>query len=447
MINIKLITLLYLLTSFIFSNDYNIIGTIIDQDTKKPIKNVNIFIEETNYGTSTDKDGNFQLILTDFNRSVFYISIQIIGYDNKNIYIDSPNKNINFGKISLKNESIKLKASKIHYHDDKIEQISDIKIDGLELQQNLKTNIASTLANYPNIGINSYGTVTSKPSLRGFSGDRFLLTKDGSETGDLSQSAIDHVITLDMAEVESIDIIRGPKSLLFGANAIVFLSKNVPKEFADRLKNIGAGIKFKGDNYEASMIEAEKYARNNNYVLLSDSTWKTCQSGVDVMEGYMIIGEEVRKQLSSYNLNHITHVFLQAGVGGFAAAIALSLRKFLRQDAQIIVVEPSQAKTLFVSLQNKKPSVAEGQVSIMGRLDCKEPSWSAFYSLSKTANYFMHLEDDYVEKKLKFINDFGITTSPSGGAGIAALIYAAENQLFEINKDSFALVFLTEGKI
>ena len=205
--------------------------------------------------------------------------------------------------------------------------------------------------------------------------------------------------------------------------------------------------KLGSDIYESWLRKIKFVEEFNNYVLLSDSTWETCQSGVDVMEGYMIIGEEVRKQLSSYNLNQITHVFLQAGVGGFAAAIALSLRKFLRQDAQIIVVEPNQAKTLFLSLQNEKPSIAEGQVSIMGRLDCKEPSWSAFYSLSKTANYFMHLEDDYVEKKLKIINDFGITTSPSGGAGIAALIYATENQLFEINKDSFALVFLTEGKI
>ena len=228
---------------------------------------------------------------------------------------------------------------------------------------------------------------------------------------------------------------------------LFFLSKNVPKAFADRLKNIGADVKFKGDNYEASMIEAEKYARNNNYVLLSDSTWETCHSGVDVMEGYMIIGEEVRKQLSSYNLNQITHVFLQAGVGGFAAAIALSLRKFLRQDAQIIVVEPSQAKTLFMSLQNGKPSVAEGDVSIMGRLDCKEPSLSAFYSLSKTANYFMHIRDDYVMDKIKKLSDFGISTSPSGGAGVAALIYACENQLFGISRNSSPLVFLTEGEI
>ena len=51
--------------------------------------------------------------------------------------------------------------------------------------------------------------MTSKPSLRGFSGDRFLLTKDGDETGDLAQSSIDHVITLDMTEVQNIELIRG----------------------------------------------------------------------------------------------------------------------------------------------------------------------------------------------------------------------------------------------
>ena len=234
---------------------------------------------------------------------------------------------------------------------------------------------------------------------------------------------------------------------LFGAKAIVFLSKNVPTAFADKLRAIGANIKFKGSDYKESMIEAERYACQNNYLLLSDSTWETCQSGIDVMEGYMIIGDEVHKQLLSCNSSSITHVFLQAGVGGFAAAIALSLRKFLSKNSKIIVVEPTQAKTLFSSLQNEKPSIAKGQVSIMGRLDCKEPSWSAFYSLSKTSNFFMHLEDNYVNKKINALSDFGISTSPSGGAGIAALIYARENQLFGINKDSSPLVFLTEGAI
>ena len=47
-----------------------------------------------------------------------------------------------------------------------------------------------------------------------------MLTKDGSETGDLSQSSIDHAIAIDMSEVSQIDIIRGPKSLIYGPNAI-----------------------------------------------------------------------------------------------------------------------------------------------------------------------------------------------------------------------------------
>jgi iron complex outermembrane receptor protein len=108
----------------------------------------------------------------------------------------------------------------IHSHNKKLNQISDITIEESEIQENLKVNIASTLSNYPNIGINSFGSVTSKPALRGFSGDRFLLTNNGNESGDLSQSSIDHVITLDMSEVRKIEIIRGPKALTFGPNAI-----------------------------------------------------------------------------------------------------------------------------------------------------------------------------------------------------------------------------------
>ena len=56
-------------------------------------------------------------------------------------------------------------------------------------------------------------------------------------------------------------------------------------------------------------------------------------------------------------------------------------------------------------------------------------------------------EDDYVNKKINILSKFGISTSPSGGAGIAALIYAKENQLFGINKESSPLVFLTEGAV
>ena len=127
---------------------------------------------------------------------------------------------IDLGKIFLKTKSIELTSVHIHSDINESNQISDIQISGKELGENLKGNIATTLSNQPNIGINSFGIVTSKPSLRGFSGDRFLLTKDGDETGDLSQSSIDHVIALDMTEINEIEIIRGPRSLVYGPNTI-----------------------------------------------------------------------------------------------------------------------------------------------------------------------------------------------------------------------------------
>ena len=69
---------------------------------------------------------------------------------------------------------------------------------------NFNPSIASTLSKLPNVGINSFGVAASKPSLRGFSGDRFLLTKDSGKIGDLSNSAIDHIIALDMTNVNGI---------------------------------------------------------------------------------------------------------------------------------------------------------------------------------------------------------------------------------------------------
>ena len=204
----------------LLSQSHNIIGKILDSKTKKPIINANVYIENFDFGTVTDKDGFFSLNLNNQleNRIVLYI--KMIGYKDETIYLDLSQPKIQLGKIYLITKSLELESIHIHSKKEESKQISDFSLSGQNLNDNLIGNIATTLSNQPNIGVNSFGTVTSKPVLRGFSGDRFLLTKDGNKTGDLSQSSIDHVITLDMTEVSRIEIVRGPKSLIYGSNAI-----------------------------------------------------------------------------------------------------------------------------------------------------------------------------------------------------------------------------------
>ena len=199
---------------------YKVSGVILDAKTEKGLNDVNVYIQNTSFGTITDNRGVFQLYLDDYKDNHADINIKIIGYKEEIIHVDFSNNEVDLGRIFLKTQLLEMDVIHIHSHRHSSNQISDILLSGQKLNDNLSGNIATTLSNQPNIGVSSFGIVTSKPVLRGYSGDRFLLTKDGNKTGDLSTTSTDHAIALDMTEVNEIEIVRGPKALVYGSNAI-----------------------------------------------------------------------------------------------------------------------------------------------------------------------------------------------------------------------------------
>jgi diaminopropionate ammonia-lyase len=228
---------------------------------------------------------------------------------------------------------------------------------------------------------------------------------------------------------------------IFGARAIIFLATPVPESFADRLRNMGAQVERAGATYEESMAAAQHAAERNGWTLLSDASWPGyTELPHQLMEGYLLMAAEIADQLKQPP----THIFLQAGVGGMAAALAAYFRTVWGDGPRIIIVEPEAAPALLESIQAGKPCVTTGPVSNMGRLDCKEPSLIALNGLARDANQFMTISDQQADQGLTVLRDAGMETTPSGGAGIAALVFGAGRPELALNSKSRVLAIISE---
>ena len=228
---------------------------------------------------------------------------------------------------------------------------------------------------------------------------------------------------------------------IFGAKARIHLSETVPHAFVTRLKKQEAQVVRSGANYEESVQIAINDAAENNCIHLADGSWAGYSEPPRlVMEGYTVIAEELRKALSK-NGNWPTHVFLQAGVGGLAAAVTYMIRKNWPVQPKIIIVEPEKAPCLKDAVKAGHVVTVGGSASNMGRLDCKTASMLAFEILNFMADSFVTVSDDQAQAATDDLSKIGIQTTPSGCAGFAAL------NAIDLSIDARPLVIITEGRV
>lgn len=228
----------------------------------------------------------------------------------------------------------------------------------------------------------------------------------------------------------------------FGAHAVIYLAETVPEAFAQRLRDIGAQVRRHGAVYEASMQGAAQAADKNNWVLLSDSSWPGYfERPHTLMEGYLVLMQEAAAQMPETP----THIFLQAGVGGLAAACAVYARQCWGAAPRIIVVEPDAAPALFASITAGRAQITEGPSSDMGRLDCKEPSLIALKGLARDADDFMLISEAEGTAGSDACTAAGLPSTPSGAAGFAGLLAAqADRSVLGLTPDARVLVILSE---
>jgi len=246
---------------------------------------------------------------------------------------------------------------------------------------------------------------------------------------------------------------------LFGCKSVVYMPKGSSKARLEAICGFGAEAYLTELNYDDTVIYAQQQAEDNGWVLLQDTSWEGYEEVPQhIMQGYFTLVTECLNQEKDL---WPTHVFLQAGVGSFAAAIIAYMSNFTDRPTPIfIIVEPQGAPCLFESIKNNTgdPLRIEGDLpTIMAGLACGEPSQIAWQIVKHSTHAFLTCSDDVARLGMRLLanpmkGDQPIVSGESGAVPLGAVFEVLSNQLFQnikedlnLTSDSIILLFSTEG--
>lgn len=217
-----------------------------------------------------------------------------------------------------------------------------------------------------------------------------------------------------------------------GARAVIYLHAGVSPGREAALRALGAEIVRVAGNYDDSVRQCARDAEREGWHVVSDTAWEGYRDiPTAVMAGYSLIAREAVEQMAAVRP---THVLVQAGVGGVAAAVCAELRDAWGADApRFVVVEPALAACLLASARHgARTEVAITGETVMAGLSCGDPSPLAWEILVAGADDFVAVGDALVPPAMILLAD-GVDGDPpvvageSGVAGLAFLLAARDD--------------------
>ncbi len=248
------------------------------------------------------------------------------------------------------------------------------------------------------------------------------------------------------------------RSVAWGAKRLglkckIFISEYVTDARGEVMSDLGADvIKVKG-NYESSLIECIKQSTKNNWQIIQDVAWKEYKTVPKyTMAGYAVMMKEIVDQIDH---NKISHIILQAGVGGMAGAMIAGVARYLKNIPITVVVEPDSAACVLESIRTGKiEKIDIVRESLMGGMSCGEVSLVPWEILKNSVKYCISLPDDDIAKTMKLLgnanfSDEKIIAGENSTPGVISLISSCENQKIkekmQLNKNSNVLLIGCEG--
>jgi iron complex outermembrane receptor protein len=227
----KLIITLILGFSTILSAQNSVTGKITDAKNQ-PLIGVSVYAPELHKGTSTDENGKY--ILSNIPTGTAKLTFAFTGFTTQNKTINVLKKE-NILNIILEETILHMDEVIVSTAFNKIQSQNVMKVEHStikELQQKGTSTLIEGLATIPGVSQVSTGTSIGKPVIRGLSGNRVLVYSQGVRIEN-QQFGDEHGLGLNDAGIESVEVIKGPASLLYGSDALGGVLYFNPEKFAN----------------------------------------------------------------------------------------------------------------------------------------------------------------------------------------------------------------------
>ena len=234
-----------------------------------------------------------------------------------------------------------------------------------------------------------------------------------------------------------------------GQKAVVFMPKGSSISRMESIQNEGALVTITEMNYDDAVRHAKQYAEECKGTIVQDTAWDNYEEIPRwIMQGYAVIADEIRQQLVHEENKQPTHIFLQAGVGSFAAAIQGYLFEVYGEKQPIVVLmESDQADCFYrtAMIDDGLPHSVTGHMNtIMAGLACGEPNLIGWKILRKHTYAFVSCPDYLAARGMRILaaplpGDQPICSGESGAIGIGLLDELMHHESMAVFKHQLAL--------
>ncbi|WP_047245423.1 TonB-dependent receptor [Maribacter thermophilus] len=228
--NIYAVILMALICNSIFSQN-SVTGTILDSENNEPLEQVSIYFPQLEKGTISDENGNYEI--RNLPTGSFKIVVSYLGFQTISKTINIDKKTVDFS-INLSPSAIEMEEVIVSTPFHKLQRENVMKIERASVKE-LKSNGAITLSdgitNIPGVESVSTGVGIGKPVIRGLSSNRVLTYTQGIRLEN-QQFGDEHGLGISDAGIESVEVIKGPASLLYGSDALGGVLYLNPEKFA-----------------------------------------------------------------------------------------------------------------------------------------------------------------------------------------------------------------------